>query len=214
MRHACADYQRIQDPSGKIPEDEPVFLLRAQDETAAETVRYWAGLQPEGPLRTLARSHVLKMNAWPKKKRADGPAPSDDAQPPAPAPGGASADVDLANRRNAACVIYAAWAARDAASRREPLAASYSEKARLEQALEKARREMTAFEDREATMLALNYLLPGWVALDVSDLLPEARWNVFVHESPYGWQDWLIQEGIHPNTAERFVVENWPGAKS
>lgn len=31
MKHARADYDHIQDPSGKIPEDEPVFLLRGQD---------------------------------------------------------------------------------------------------------------------------------------------------------------------------------------
>ena len=28
MKHARDDYNRIQDPAGKIPEDEPVFLLR------------------------------------------------------------------------------------------------------------------------------------------------------------------------------------------
>ena len=32
MIHARDDYNRIQDPAGKIPADEPVFLLRAQDE--------------------------------------------------------------------------------------------------------------------------------------------------------------------------------------
>lgn len=42
MKHARKDYDRIQDPSGKIPEDEPVFLLRAQDEVAPEVVEVWA----------------------------------------------------------------------------------------------------------------------------------------------------------------------------
>lgn len=42
MKHAREDYNRIQDPAGLIPEDEPVFLLRAQDLTAPHTVRYWA----------------------------------------------------------------------------------------------------------------------------------------------------------------------------
>lgn len=32
MRHFRADYNRIQDPENKIGEDEPVFLIRAQDE--------------------------------------------------------------------------------------------------------------------------------------------------------------------------------------
>ena len=31
MIHARADYDRIQDPEGKIGDDEPVFLLRGQD---------------------------------------------------------------------------------------------------------------------------------------------------------------------------------------
>lgn len=42
MKHARKDYDRIQDPENKIPEDEPVFLIRAQDVTAPEVVRYWA----------------------------------------------------------------------------------------------------------------------------------------------------------------------------
>ena len=42
MKHARNDYNRIQDPTGKIPEDEPVFLLRAQDKSAPATLRFWA----------------------------------------------------------------------------------------------------------------------------------------------------------------------------
>lgn len=41
MLHARADYAPIQDPRGLIPEDEPVFLLRAQDVTAPDVVEYW-----------------------------------------------------------------------------------------------------------------------------------------------------------------------------
>ena len=41
MRHARADYSRIQDPAGLIPEDEPVFLLRAQDYCALKTLSTW-----------------------------------------------------------------------------------------------------------------------------------------------------------------------------
>jgi hypothetical protein len=44
MKHARADYQRIQDPAGLIGEDEPVFLLRAKDKLAPDTVRAWARL--------------------------------------------------------------------------------------------------------------------------------------------------------------------------
>lgn len=42
MKHARPDYQRIQDPAGLIPEDEPVFLLRGQDPVAGAAVRHWA----------------------------------------------------------------------------------------------------------------------------------------------------------------------------
>lgn len=38
MIHARDDYNRIQDPAGKIPADEPVFLLRAQDALACQAV--------------------------------------------------------------------------------------------------------------------------------------------------------------------------------
>lgn len=58
-----------------IPDDEPVFLLRAQDATAADTVRYWAnqaeaaGAAPA--ILQAARSHADLMDAWPKKKVPD-----------------------------------------------------------------------------------------------------------------------------------------------
>ena len=42
MKHARADYDRIQDPAGLIPADEPVFLLRGQDLVAPFAVRMWA----------------------------------------------------------------------------------------------------------------------------------------------------------------------------
>ena len=42
MKHARKDYNRIQDPNKKIPEDMPVFLLLAKDHFAARTVEYYA----------------------------------------------------------------------------------------------------------------------------------------------------------------------------
>lgn len=42
MKHAREDYNRIQDPSNLIPEDEPVFLIRAQDPASSEVLRYYA----------------------------------------------------------------------------------------------------------------------------------------------------------------------------
>lgn len=42
MKHAREDYNRIQDPLGKIPENEPVFLIRGQDLAAPEALRQYA----------------------------------------------------------------------------------------------------------------------------------------------------------------------------
>lgn len=44
MKHARPDYGRIQDPAGLIPDDEPVFLLRAQDTCAPATLMVWVAL--------------------------------------------------------------------------------------------------------------------------------------------------------------------------
>ncbi len=44
MIHARPDYNRIQDPDNLIPDDEPVFLLRAKDRTAPAAVDAWANL--------------------------------------------------------------------------------------------------------------------------------------------------------------------------
>jgi hypothetical protein len=68
MKHAREDYNRIQDPVGKIPADEPVFLLRAQDKSAPDTVRGWAleNLRNGGDvqLSKLAERHADAMEAW------------------------------------------------------------------------------------------------------------------------------------------------------
>ncbi|MFZ2146954.1 MAG: hypothetical protein WAV28_07020 [Sedimentisphaerales bacterium] len=85
MRHPRTDYQRIQDPAGLIPEDEPVFLLRAQDKVAARAVRAWALYnEQEGGDNTLsqmARDYAEKMDDWPIKKLADLPAEQPVDQP-------------------------------------------------------------------------------------------------------------------------------------
>lgn len=77
MRHARADYDRIQDPAELIPEDEPVFLIRGQDEVGAAAVRAWANLHRinggSDHVYLLAMKQADKMEAWPKKKLADLP---------------------------------------------------------------------------------------------------------------------------------------------
>jgi len=68
MKHAREDYNRIQDPENKIGEDEPVFLLRAQDVSAPDTLRFWAeenkrrGGDPA--LSAMAHVHANEMALW------------------------------------------------------------------------------------------------------------------------------------------------------
>ncbi len=45
MLHARKDYNRIQDPWGRIGPDEPVFIVRAQDKIAPLVMRHWANMQ-------------------------------------------------------------------------------------------------------------------------------------------------------------------------
>lgn len=77
MKHARPDYDRIQDPEGLIPDDEPVFLLRAQDMLAPDLVAAWArqaarsGVSYE--MCQMALQHADRMRDWPKKKTPDLP---------------------------------------------------------------------------------------------------------------------------------------------
>lgn len=86
MIHARDDYNHIQDPANKIPADEPVFLLRAQDELACKAVAYYASLceaaQAPG-IAAKARAHFDAMAAWPVKKIPDLPSGSVATQPTA-----------------------------------------------------------------------------------------------------------------------------------
>jgi len=69
MLHARDDYNgRIVDLENKIPEDEPVFLLRAQDAVAPQVVEFWAdqaegrGAKPD--IVNAAHSQALEMIKW------------------------------------------------------------------------------------------------------------------------------------------------------
>jgi len=83
MKHSREDYMHIQDPKGLIPEDEPVFLLRAQDVAAPFAVRSWAQrvdqLGGDRKLVNAALEFANEMEAWPVKKIPDYP----DKQPKA-----------------------------------------------------------------------------------------------------------------------------------
>lgn len=69
MIHASDDYnQRIQDAAGKIPLDEPVFLLRGQDALAPSILLDWASrlrsLGGDLELVDLVRAQAQKMIQW------------------------------------------------------------------------------------------------------------------------------------------------------
>ena len=71
MLHARKDYNRIQDPEGLIPQDEPVFLLRAKDMNAPAVVRLWADIAAsngaDANICNAALAHADKMEEWQSK---------------------------------------------------------------------------------------------------------------------------------------------------
>jgi len=80
MKHARQDYDRIQDPTGLIPENEPVFLLRGQDRLAPSLLRTWAHQLLDsggsGVMAEMVMKHANDMLDWQdkvKKKLPDLP---------------------------------------------------------------------------------------------------------------------------------------------
>ncbi len=92
MRHARKDYQeRIIDAAEKlraegvpfIPEDEPVFLLRAKDVTAPSVVRHWAMLAEQAGaddrIVKAALAQAQAMSDWQKEHGCHVPDMPEDA---------------------------------------------------------------------------------------------------------------------------------------
>lgn len=77
MKHIRNDYNRIQDPAGLIPEDEPVFLLRGQDINAPATLEAWAASNDANGGDPMLSDAVLrqaeKMRAWQRQRNAKVP---------------------------------------------------------------------------------------------------------------------------------------------
>lgn len=81
MKHARPDYDRIQDHMGKIPDDEPVFLIRGQDTAAIRTLQYYAHVAEshgaDAGLINAVRRQVDAIRRWQEEngsKVADLPA--------------------------------------------------------------------------------------------------------------------------------------------
>jgi hypothetical protein len=77
MKFTRDDYnKRIIDTAGKIPDDEPVFLLRAQDVHAPSTLRFYAKQLEENGNMEMAeelRLHARQMLIWQKSVRVHKP---------------------------------------------------------------------------------------------------------------------------------------------
>lgn len=71
MKHMTEKYEHIQDIKCVINEDEPVFILRAQDSLAPSMLENWASaLQASGGNMKLvlkALEHAQEMRNWQKK---------------------------------------------------------------------------------------------------------------------------------------------------
>lgn len=83
LRHSRDDYnQNIQADHNLIPEDEPVFLIRAQDVVSSAAVYAWADFakQAGASAETVAsaRRHAHLMSEWPKKEVPDLPGTKQD----------------------------------------------------------------------------------------------------------------------------------------
>jgi hypothetical protein len=70
MKHARKDYNRIQDPLNLIPADEPVMVIRGQDISAPNTLRFWAKEHRRNggdeDMAILIESFAIEMEDWQK----------------------------------------------------------------------------------------------------------------------------------------------------
>lgn len=77
MKFTRDDYnKRIVDTAKKIPADEPVFLLRAQDKHAPSTLRFYAKLLEEDGNIEMAeelKAHARQMIVWQKSVKVKNP---------------------------------------------------------------------------------------------------------------------------------------------
>lgn len=77
MKHARPDYDRIQDPAGLIPADEPVMLFRAQDKHFDRVLRFYRDIvmadHGDQNIIDAVDRHLALADMWPKKKAPDMP---------------------------------------------------------------------------------------------------------------------------------------------
>jgi hypothetical protein len=85
MVHARTDYNRIQDPAGKIGADEPVILFRAQDALMPAILAFYADRvrQLHGDQRIIdsALAHEQATRKWQRMNKCKLPDMPEDAIP-------------------------------------------------------------------------------------------------------------------------------------
>lgn len=68
MKHARKDYDGIQDPSKKIPDHEPVFLIRGQDMLAIPMLRHYIRIAKQAEVNPdvieSVQKHIKRMEIW------------------------------------------------------------------------------------------------------------------------------------------------------
>jgi hypothetical protein len=69
MKHARSDYDRIQDPAGKIGTDEPVFIARAKDKHFIPLLEWYRTLVAEDSagdkrMLPLLDAHIKLASDW------------------------------------------------------------------------------------------------------------------------------------------------------
>lgn len=79
MKHLRNDYSHIQDNTGRIGDDEPVFLIRAKDKVSGAAVRKWAELALEAgadpTLCARVMSFALEMDRYRENALSGGKVP-------------------------------------------------------------------------------------------------------------------------------------------
>lgn len=66
MKHAREDYNRIQDPSGLIPDNEPVFLIRGKDVCGPAALEVWC---KEAKKYDVDEEMIEKVENWAQAMR-------------------------------------------------------------------------------------------------------------------------------------------------
>jgi hypothetical protein len=78
MIHARTDYNRFQDPEGKIGEDEPVILFRAQDKHFIGILRDYLRRLNDDPdveyhMKLAISEHLVRAQNWQRGHRIKTP---------------------------------------------------------------------------------------------------------------------------------------------